>query len=261
MSSLVPILNKGLLYANNCQVSIDTATSVIIASGQLRDSTNVFDITVSNELTVRTDYVGAGGLDTGVIGIDTFYALYVISDPTNMLQPIGLLSLSSSNPVMPSVRGVTYGAYRLIGYVKTDASGDLLKCTIIGNGNERTHYWDLPISALSGGASSTFADITLEDSVPSIMAISDSSCVAASVQCSVSFTSAVAGNYAGFISGASASTIGTWLLSGSVAAVPQIAQMDVCADYTIAEMFVVKYKNSAALCSSSVDITGFKYFI
>lgn len=66
-------------------------------------------------LTGDTSASGAGGLDTGSIAADTFYAVFVIHDGTNTNL---LLSLSATAPTLPS--GYTY--FARIGWILTDSS-------------------------------------------------------------------------------------------------------------------------------------------
>lgn len=260
----VPIVNLGMLYANGCEISVATATTLTVQPGQLRDSTNTVDIVVNSTLGVDSSISGAFGVDTGTIAASTFYAVYIVSDTTNQNPPATLLSLSSITPTMPAVNGVTYSAYRLIGYVKTDGSSNFLAARIMGNGNMRYNDWDVPINVLTGGTATTFTAVSLAAGIPSgigLAAIENDYLSSVRFQSVLSFTPAAAGNYVNFTSGNSAGAGGA-RLSASVAAVPTQDEVDLTADFVIAGgRFEVKYLNSAAACAATIGVGGFQYFI
>lgn len=163
---LIPIVNLPNLYADNCQVSWASATTLSVAAGQVRDSTNIYDIALSEAITLDGAVNGVNGLDTGALAANTWYAVFVIYDPTNANPPKTLLSTSATAPLMPSLYGTTYGAFRRIGWVKTDGSEEFLKFYCIGKGKERFYQWDVPISILSGGSSATFAAVNASVGAP-----------------------------------------------------------------------------------------------
>lgn len=69
--------------------------------------------------TISLSVSGASSLDTGALAASTWYALYVIYNPTT-LTTAGLLSLSATSPTLPS--GYTY--FAKIGDIRTDSSGN-----------------------------------------------------------------------------------------------------------------------------------------
>jgi hypothetical protein len=157
------------IYHNGCAPSWVGNTVLNIATGQVRDSTNNWDITVASTISISSAVNGANGLDTGTIAVSTGYYVFVIFDPSNNLLPAGLISLSGTAPVMPSVNGVTYGAFRLVGFVKTDGSANFLKFYADkGNDNTILIQWDAPIVVLNAGTSGTAADIDMSVAMPSV---------------------------------------------------------------------------------------------
>lgn len=160
--SFEPIVNLGSLYVNGCQGEWASNTTRTIAPGQVRDSTNTFDIVVSNTLTVSGAFNGVGGLDTGTLASSTFYAVYVIYDPTQINSPALLLSTSFTNPIMPSLNGVTYGAFRLLDFVLTDGSAHFLKDYNFSTDSSLIYkQYDLPLTVLGTGNATTITSVDL----------------------------------------------------------------------------------------------------
>lgn len=178
-----PIVNQPALYLNGFQISNDATTPntiLDIAAGQCRDSTNVYDINVGNFLNANPNLTantatkinfgvnGVNGLDTGSIAASKIYYIYAIMDVANFKTPacIASLALPSVGPLMPA----NYGAYRWIGCCTTDASSHiLLGYWPANNSQDRWFYYDAPqATAVTAGASNTYAAVTLDAFVPSI---------------------------------------------------------------------------------------------
>lgn len=259
---LIPITNLGTLYTNGPLLEKKSATELTISQGQLRDSTNIFDVTVNVPLTLTSSVTGLNGIDTGAVQPNTFYAVYIIFDPTHVNIPGVIMSASLTDPVMPSKNGVTYGAYRLVGYVKTDGVGEFLDFRVTGNGNLRHHHWDIPIEVLAAGAATGgFIAVDLAAAVPSAMGSLQTSAESVGVDLQVNFVPAAGGDFVTFSSGASTATTGSTSLSGSVAAVNKAAQLNAVADFMPALNYEIRYENSAAAGSTTVGVSGFTYFI
>lgn len=159
-----PIVNDGEKYLQGLNLSRTDDAVVAIASGAARDSTNVVDIEVSSALAVSNIVSGVNGLDTGSVAASTMYAVYVIGDSTRHNDAAGLLSLSFSDPTLPS----GYDVFRRVGAVLTDGSSDNLEFHQYGEGKERMCYYDVAISELSNGQSATYAAVDLATSVPPV---------------------------------------------------------------------------------------------
>jgi hypothetical protein len=167
MSNLQPVINLGNKYVNGCLGAWASTTTRTVAAGQLRDDTDTFDIVVAAPLTVSSAVSGAGGLDTGTIANNTVYAVFVIFDPTGAVPPALLLSTSFTSPVMPSVRGVTYGAKRLVDFTKTDGSAQfLLDYNFSSNSSLVYKQFDAPIVVLNAGNAGTATTVDLSGSLP-----------------------------------------------------------------------------------------------
>src|SRR6267142_5390305 len=86
----LPIINDGVKYVNGLSLNFASNTTVQLSVGQARDSRDENDIivgfdnlTASNQfITLSTQFVGANGLDAGVIAISSIYAVYAIGDST-----------------------------------------------------------------------------------------------------------------------------------------------------------------------------------
>lgn len=192
----IPLVNKGLYYANGCEMTWLTTTTFSIAAGQLRDSTNTNDINMTSAVTVNGANVGVNGIDAGALANNTFYAVFAIgssvsNDTTQLLanpqpapvgvpypfnpgqsvtpstagpfQPAqGLISTSATAPVLPA----GYDMFRRIGYVLTDGAAHFLKFVQDGNNSQRWMWYDAPISVLAATAAAAFTAQSLAAAVP-----------------------------------------------------------------------------------------------
>lgn len=169
----IPVVNAGLLYVNGLgltQGALDAgtglfATTIAVASGQARDSTNVNDITLSAGVTLNTAAAGVvNGLDTGALAATTKYAVYAIGDSTGYNPSGSLMSLSYTAPQLP----FGYDMFRRIGSVLSNAGGTgILAFHQRGNGSGRSTYYAVPLAtAVTVGASTAFAVVTLTTWVP-----------------------------------------------------------------------------------------------
>lgn len=160
-----PIVNAGIKYVNGLGIAKTAAKVISMAAGAARNSTDENDITLSSSVSINGATVGANGVDVAVLTTSSFYAVYVIGDSTDYQATAGLLSLNTTTPSLP----LGYDMYRRVGWVLTDGSSNILQFWQYGSGQSRTYYYDVGISELSGGTSTTFAAIDLATSVPPIV--------------------------------------------------------------------------------------------
>lgn len=159
-SPQIPIVNAGELYLNGLQLSLNVAfpdTRIDITRGAARNSNNVNDIVLQDNVTLRTDLNGLNALDTGVIEADTQYAVYVIGSSIALrsslqsvvLYPAGTIISKkfSDGPYMPS----GYDMYRRIGAILTDAAGSIVPFAQVGNDTRRTMRYGVGYPLLSTG--------------------------------------------------------------------------------------------------------------
>lgn len=242
------VVNDGLMYINNLQISNDATTpntKIDVAAGQCRDSTNQLDMILASPVVINAAANGVNGLDTGSLAASTWYYVYLIMDVTEKNATAAILSANASTPLLP----FGYSSYRLLGYARTDGSSHLLLMYIAGNGNNRNHYWDSTISVLSGGTATTLTLVSLAAAVPPVDGLP--------VLMEVSYTPASAGQ---FVSLAPAGSVATLLpkLSGSVAAVAQVGQLELISKLS-SSVAQIQYINSAAAGASTLLVCGFKY--
>ena len=128
------------------QLSRNAVTTVGVAAGECRDSTDATDMALA------TGYVktfaawavgtGNGGLDTGSIAANTWYHVHVIERTDTGVTDV-LLSTSATSPTMPT----NYDRRRRIGSIRTDGSSQLHTFTQEGDlfvwGAAKTDYASL----------------------------------------------------------------------------------------------------------------------
>jgi hypothetical protein len=250
-NQFVQYFNYPFLYAVNCPVSVASNTTITIGVGQVRDNTNTFDILVDSPLILNSAVNGVNGLDTGTIAASTWYAVYAIYDITGLNVVAGLISTSATAPLMPSKKGVTYGSFRLIGWVRTDGSSNFIPAYILGNGNEKTNVWQNGIQVLNAGSATTGTNINCSAGVAPIdntLTLFD-----------ISFTAAVGGNNVTMrpFGSAAIQIVG---FSSTTAAIAQLGQVEVMTSLNAGNATAV-YGNSAAACSTTLYVRSFKYFI
>lgn len=162
----IPVVNAGYLSVQNLQLAIASNTTITMAAGQARDSTNVNDIVLSAGVTLNAANNGINGLDTGSLAASSLYAIYVVGDSSENNDAGALLSLASnSSPLLP----VGYDMSRLIGYARTDGSVHFLKGYWSGSSNDRLFVYDVPLAtAVTAGSSATYAAVDLSGLVPAV---------------------------------------------------------------------------------------------
>lgn len=246
MTNSVPVANLGLSYVNGLELSWASTTTLTVAAGQCRDSSNVFDLVLGASTVLNGAVVGSvNGLDTGALANSTLYYVFVIADSTKY-RPTGLLlSASETAPTMPA----GYDILRRIGYARTDGSARILKFYQCGNAGMRKYVLDVPLSVLSGGSSATFAAVDLSTAIPAIR-----NCL---VGLQVSYTPAIAANAATIRPSGSASTAAVDI-SGVVAAKAQLMQVEAMS-LLISGVPKVDYKVTAsdALSLSVISFVDF----
>lgn len=142
-------------YLAGMGISRASATSIGVAAGVCRDSTNVATITLPNSGTINLASTGADGLDTGALANDTWYHVFAIAKTDGTVSR--LASTSPASPTMPS----GYTLLRRIGSFKTNGSAQVLNFIQSGD----WFYWaDPPLDFSSSITAGTGATVTL--SVP-----------------------------------------------------------------------------------------------
>lgn len=164
MTINIPIVNEPNLYADNLQLAWASVTTLTVAAGQCRDSTNINDIILDAAVTINGAANGANGLDQGSLANNTMYAVWMIGDSFKNNDAAAVISTDTSAPLLPS----GYDMYRRIGWVLTDGSAQFLLFWQIGDAKQRMYWYDVGISELSAGNATTYTAIDLATSVPPI---------------------------------------------------------------------------------------------
>jgi hypothetical protein len=165
MSVNLPVVNAPYLSVSGLEIAWATATTLTVAAGRARNSSNENDIILSSGVTINGAANGINGLDTGALANATLYTIYAVGDSSQNNTPGAVISASASQPTLP----VGYDMYRAIGYVRTDGSAEFLLGYWSGSANERKFFYDAPIAtAVTAGASTTDAAVTLTTFVPAV---------------------------------------------------------------------------------------------
>ena len=163
--SYAPLQEVPFLYMNGYSISNNVAapnTAIDITAGKCKDSTDVFDIVTNSTITVNGTASGINGLDTGTLQASKVYRVFAVSSPITGLPTMCMLSLSTI-PFLP----YGYLAYKVIGWVVTDASAHFLKAYWHGERNNRLMMFDAPqATAVTAGAATTYTAVDLSALVP-----------------------------------------------------------------------------------------------
>ena len=240
------------------KVSRASDSTLEISAGRARDSSNKMDIGIGSDypeyargsvtapLTVDVSAVGANGIDAGSLAASKVYAVYVIGDSSGENSAAGLVSLSSnSSPTMP----FGYDAFRLVGFAATDATSDFLLMVQTGEGHDRALRYDAIIAtAVTAGASTTYADVDLSTSVPPV---EDALVVVQSL-----FTPATADNLVSLQKyGATSAQVESY---GPVATKVS-SSMDLVPNGLKSSVSNISYKVSNASDAVAIKVAGFEY--
>lgn len=160
-SFLGNIGNTGDVFA--LEGDVKSVTEVTIDSGlRVRDSTNLFNITTTADITVDIEAsVGLNGLDQGTEAGDTFYAVVLVAASAGGL-PEGLLLVTEANFPASIVLPTGYDIFRRVMWTRNDSGSDLL----LGRQQKNNFSYDDEQSVSAGIASANFADIATSSFVP-----------------------------------------------------------------------------------------------
>jgi hypothetical protein len=208
-----PIINLPNLYCDGFKISWASNTTLTVAAGQCRDSSNVYDMTLSSAATINAAINGVNGLDTGTFAASTCYAVLLIGDSSGFNATKCLLSLSATAPTLP----VGYDIIRRIGWAFSDSSTHFILAYQSGSGISRMYFFDAPVVALTTGSSATFAAIDLSNKVPAQDNLR--------LILEAGFTPNAAADIANIRAGGSSATSG-YSMTGVVAGKQQILQLE-----------------------------------
>lgn len=144
---------KSLVVTNTTAGTPDSQCIVTAGSVSVSDASSNFTTLLNVNVTISSGSSGANGLDTGSLAALTWYAIYVIYNPTT-LTTAGLMSASFTSPTLPS----GYTQYALVGAMLTDNNAAKRFMRILQKGRQAfyvvtsgTNTANLPI--INSGAS------------------------------------------------------------------------------------------------------------
>lgn len=233
----VPVVNAGVLYLSNMQLSYQSSTLLTVMPGAARDSKDINDIILNSQITIDITKQGANGIDSGVVSPATIYAVYIVGDSTKYKQTCAVISSNLVSPTLP----FGYDMFRRIGWVCTDLQLDpvvVFKFYQYGSDETRSYYYDIDDNNLNyiiqSGTSTTYSEAALSPIIPPIET---------QVFCRVLYTQGLAVNSAQFLPfGASNARGIVSISSGIVTTYFQTVQIPCSIDGTAS---AIKYKVSA----------------
>lgn len=159
----VPVNGTG--YIVGLSPSYRAGAQVQIAPGRCRSDDDTFDLVSAGTLAVDITVAGANGLDTGVEAPSTWYFLWLIADASGVNPVAGLLSASSTAPVMPA----GYDRKRRVGSVRNDPAGNFRNFAAMASGPLRqVQYLDALAGRqiLAAGAAVARTNVSAAAAVP-----------------------------------------------------------------------------------------------
>jgi hypothetical protein len=141
------VVNISYLVTPSIQVTCDAI--ILFDGSSYSTATNI-------NTSASTGTTGIGGLDTGVVAANTWYAVW-LSQNTSTSAVGAFLSLSATNPVVPS----GYSRKARVGWIRTDAGAALRRTLQKGNRAQYVLTGSAPnatVPPLVLGATGTYSD-------------------------------------------------------------------------------------------------------
>jgi len=246
MSVSTPVVNAGFKYINGMRLAYASATTMTVAAGECRNSTDVNDISIASAITINTAVSGAAGLDQGAMANNTFYAVYVVADSLKNNASTALISADLSSPLMPG----GYNMFFRVGYVKSNGSAELLAFRQEGISLDRWMWYDVAIATdITAGASATFAAVDCSGGLPDLT-------ISSSLNMLSLFTPTAANDTLELRPGSSSATNGYARASGAVAAVIETTNLVVPFDATTGVDYIVTGDAVALSVAAYLDQLG-----
>lgn len=256
MAISTPITNARQYYINGLKLAYLTGTTMTVSAGRCSNATNANDISVglplnvaatqtgtepvvgTGDVTINTAANGAGGLDTGAMANNTFYAVYAIGDSYGNEPGSAIISANLTSPLMPA----GYDMYFRIGFIKSSGAAAILPFRQDGCGLDRWMWYDAPIAtSVTAGASATYAPVDASAGLPAA--------TPTMVRWFCTFTPTAAADKLVLVPGTSTATLGYASASGSVAAVANTVQLVCPTDAPVTDAIDYKVTGSAVAIS------------
>lgn len=174
-------------YIYGCVPTVNANGVVEISPGQVRDDTNIYNMTVPEPFVLVPDGVSlvvmsphvllplSQMIDTGDLEPLKTYCVFIVGDASKSRPPRPLISLSRDAPIMPISSGVTYSIKRLVGYISTNDNLSFPKfsyCNVVGKGSLRKLMYD-PLDSVTtvfnGNVGGSPEVVALESRVPNLI--------------------------------------------------------------------------------------------
>ena len=152
-------------YLTGCTITVTDDEVLTVSIGQVvcQNAAGAHRFR-ENTATATVDNTAAdvGGLDTGSVAADTWYAVYAVADADATTFTL-ILSTSFTNPTNAAAL-----YYKLIGVALTDATSDWLPYYWSGNGHDVTIMWDVPLEETTTLSNGSWTSLDLTSAMPSV---------------------------------------------------------------------------------------------
>jgi hypothetical protein len=144
----------GGLTLSNDGTSPNTVMDISAGEATSDDNSTLMQLATAYTKSTSSWTVGTGNgaLDTGTIGANNWYHVYLIENTSTPVADI-LFSLSASSPTMPS----GYTKKRRIGSFKTNGSSQILAFTQVGD----EFHWSVPVNDVTISLGTTASTLSL----------------------------------------------------------------------------------------------------
>lgn len=168
--NVIPIRNLGLLYANGCLMKSTGLIELQISPGQVRDSTDFFDIKVDEPIDVDLSIEGINGRVGSAVLSSTWYYVFLLSSKLDGVVPAAIAVPSTDNleiPVVPSVITFnrSYDISRPLGWVLIGPSGDIWGFTMEERGNFRELIFNESFAVILNNQSTVLPPVFVGDAL------------------------------------------------------------------------------------------------
>lgn len=175
--SAAPVGAVQSVFKNLTASASGTSSNVLVSADEiaLESSGNGYITARTVSLTINSASSGANGLDTGTLGSNAWYSVWIIYNPTTVTVA-GLISASATAPTLPS--GYTFQAR--VGWIRTDSTANKYPLSFVqagrqvqyklATGSNVTTFPTLTTGS-QGTAPSTWAAVSVAAFVPSTASV------------------------------------------------------------------------------------------
>lgn len=236
-------------YIKGLTADFATVTTLTLNTGSCSDSLNFIDMVVPTAITISGTAEGKNGIDdAAVLTASSIYYVFVIGDSSGFNFPAGLISLSSTAPKLP----YGYDCFRMVDIKATNSVPNFILSYTNGRYEDREFIYDAPVLVLNGGTQNSFTAVSLVNVVAPI-GTPDVHFVA-----SITPVASTGAGDSIALRPTGSSSAGFAILSGSVAAKAQIADLE-CTAFVSSGHQAVDYTLTATGDAASLWVKSFTY--